>query len=63
MNIFNQSVGMAMPTMMTWGTAEQAGRFARPALFGEELWCQFVFEPGAGSDLAGLRTRAGARRR
>ena len=57
-NIFNQGVGMAMPTIMTWGNSDQSERFARPALYGEELWCQLFSEPGAGSDLAGLRTRA-----
>jgi alkylation response protein AidB-like acyl-CoA dehydrogenase len=56
--IFNQGVGMALPTIMACGTAEQAERYARPALFGEEVWCQLFSEPAAGSDLAGLRTKA-----
>ena len=57
-NIFNQSIGMAMPTIMAWGRPEQIEHFARPALYGEEIWCQLFSEPDAGSDLAGLRTRA-----
>jgi alkylation response protein AidB-like acyl-CoA dehydrogenase len=58
--IFNQGVGMALPTIMSCGTQAQIDRYARPALFGEEVWCQLFSEPAAGSDLAGLRTR-GAR--
>jgi alkylation response protein AidB-like acyl-CoA dehydrogenase len=56
--VFNQGVGMAMPTVMAFGTPEQLARYPRPALFGEEVWCQLFSEPAAGSDLAGLRTRA-----
>jgi alkylation response protein AidB-like acyl-CoA dehydrogenase len=56
--VFNQGVGMAMPTVMTFGTPEQLERYPRPALFGDEVWCQLFSEPAAGSDLAGLRTRA-----
>ncbi|MBO9499059.1 MAG: acyl-CoA dehydrogenase family protein [Novosphingobium sp.] len=56
--VFNQGVGMAMPTVMRFGTPEQLARYPRPALFGEEVWCQLFSEPAAGSDLAGLRTRA-----
>jgi len=44
--------------MMAYGTPEQLERHVRPALRGEEVWCQLFFESAAGSDLAGLRTRA-----
>ncbi|MDF7774774.1 acyl-CoA dehydrogenase family protein [Sphingomonas sp. AOB5] len=56
--VFNQGVGMAMPTVMSFGTPDQLARYPRPALFGDEVWCQLFSEPAAGSDLAGLRTRA-----
>jgi alkylation response protein AidB-like acyl-CoA dehydrogenase len=56
--VFNQGVGMAMPTVMTFGTPEQLARYPRPALMGDEVWCQLFSEPAAGSDLAGLRTKA-----
>jgi len=49
---------MAIPTVMTHGTAEQVARLAGPTLRGEYTWCQLFSEPGAGSDLAGIRTRA-----
>jgi len=57
-NVFLIGVGMAMPMLMVHGTAEQKQRYIQPALYGEEIWCQLFSEPGAGSDLAGIRTRA-----
>lgn len=50
--------GWAIPTLLQHGTPEQIDRFAWPTLRGEVVWCQLFSEPGAGSDLAALRTTA-----
>ncbi|MGZ4515329.1 MAG: acyl-CoA dehydrogenase family protein, partial [Mycobacterium sp.] len=51
-------MGMAAPTIAAFGTDEQKRKFLRPLFTGEQIYCQLFSEPGAGSDLAGLATRA-----
>jgi alkylation response protein AidB-like acyl-CoA dehydrogenase len=51
-------MALAGPTIVTHGSEEVKTRFLRPMFTGQELWCQLFSEPGAGSDLAGLGTRA-----
>jgi alkylation response protein AidB-like acyl-CoA dehydrogenase len=50
--------GMAAPTILTLGTEAQKQRYLRPLFTCEEIWCQLFSEPGAGSDVASLATRA-----
>jgi alkylation response protein AidB-like acyl-CoA dehydrogenase len=51
-------IGMAGPTVMAHGSRELAAELLRPDFVCDEIWCQLFSEPGAGSDLAGLATRA-----
>jgi alkylation response protein AidB-like acyl-CoA dehydrogenase len=50
--------GMGAPTIVSHGTDAQKERYLRPLFTGEEVWCQLFSEPGAGSDVASLGTRA-----
>jgi alkylation response protein AidB-like acyl-CoA dehydrogenase len=49
---------MTGPAIMQWGTEAQKQRYLQPILSGDEIWCEGMSEPGAGSDLAALQTRA-----
>jgi alkylation response protein AidB-like acyl-CoA dehydrogenase len=56
--MIGQGPSMLVPTLLEHGSEEQKRRFVRATLHGELLWCQGYSEPGAGSDLASLRTKA-----
>jgi alkylation response protein AidB-like acyl-CoA dehydrogenase len=51
-------IGMGGPTVIAWGSEDLKQRFLRGIATNEEIWCQLFSEPGAGSDVAGLATRA-----
>jgi alkylation response protein AidB-like acyl-CoA dehydrogenase len=51
-------IGMLGPCIIAHGTGEQKSRYLGPMLHGDEVWCQLFSEPGAGSDLAAVQTRA-----
>ncbi|HUE59577.1 MAG TPA: acyl-CoA dehydrogenase family protein [Acidimicrobiales bacterium] len=57
-SVFAQGIGMAGPALMVHGSDDQKDRFLPPMLRGEEVWCQLFSEPGSGSDLASLSTKA-----
>ena len=56
--IAGQGINMLVPTLLELGTDEQKEKYIKPTLSGEMVWCQGYSEPGAGSDLASLRTAA-----
>jgi alkylation response protein AidB-like acyl-CoA dehydrogenase len=58
MGMAGQGISMFVPTLLELGTEEQKKKWIAPTLNGEVIWCQGYSEPGAGSDLASLSTRA-----
>ena len=55
---FTIGLGMCVPTVIAFGSDEHKKRYVAPSLTGEEIWCQLFSEPAAGSDVAGVKTRA-----
>jgi alkylation response protein AidB-like acyl-CoA dehydrogenase len=55
---FGIGLGLCVPTVIKYAPPAQQDRFVGPAIRGEQIWCQLFSEPAAGSDLAGVRTRA-----
>jgi len=58
MGMASQGISMFVPTLLEMGTEEQKQKFIKPTLNGEIIWCQGYSEPGSGSDLASLQTKA-----
>jgi len=58
LGLVNQGISMLVPTLLELGSEEQKQRWIAPTLRGELIWCQGYSEPGAGSDLAAVQTRA-----
>ena len=56
--IFEIGLGMCGPVMMEYASEEQKERYLPPMAEGKEIWCQLFSEPSAGSDVAGLRSKA-----
>ncbi len=55
---FAIGLGMCIPTVIAFASEENKKRYVQKAVLGEEIWCQLFSEPSAGSDVAGLKTRA-----
>lgn len=55
---FGIGLGLCVPTIIKYASDEQKAAMVRPAVRGEQIWCQLFSEPAAGSDLAGIRTKA-----
>ena len=56
--LMNQGISMLVPTLLEVGTEEQRRQWVKPTIRGEIIWCQGYSEPGAGSDLAAVATKA-----
>ena len=58
MGMANQGISMLVPTLLELGTDEQKNQWISKTISGEVIWCQGYSEPGSGSDLASLQTKA-----